>query len=485
LKRLATGAAWGGLASLVSMASTFMVSFAAVQMLGAATFGEFGVLLATAGTCAVFSGSWLSVIATKLISESLAASSLGLRWTVVDLLQATVSLGVLIGMVLLVLAEPIARHLLSADHLANGLRWIAILQVLNAIESVQQGVLTGLEAYRHMMRTNVLRAMMALPLTTSGIHLAGLDGALIGTVLVSLLAVGFNQMAIRNHPVLRRCSDPSALRAPWRLLIDHSDLVVPTFLGALLGAPSIWLLTTFQAAQPGGYLQVGIFTAANQWRNALLFVPRKFSVAALPLMAQVERGTGQLFSMTQSLSILVCMPMVCALAFLAQDLASLYGPDFVGQGGAFIGVLLVAGLSSVGAGAGAAIVSRGRMWLGLFTNVVNTAVLLGSGYLLIPAHGAEGFFMALSLATAANLLVTYALMHKIFGLVTLARAALAVALLGIVMALAYLRVPTAGWLLAPIAGALIALVSYAALIDQRVRSSVRTRILTAFQKISG
>lgn len=467
------------------MASTFVVSLVAVQMLGGTAFGEFGVLLATAGTCAVFSGAWLGVIATKLISESLAANSQGLRGTVADLLWATVSLGVLIGLMLLVVADPIARHLLSADHLTIGLRWIAILQVLNAIESVQQGVLTGLEAYRHMMRTSVLRAMTALPLTAAGIHLAGLEGALIGTVLVSLLAVGVNQMAIRSHPVLRRCSDPLALRAPWRLLIDHSDLVVPTFLGALLGTPSIWLLTTFQAAQPGGYLQVGIFTAVNQWRNALLFVPRKFSVAALPLMAQNERGTEQLFSMTQSLAILVCVPMVCTLAFLAQDLASLYGPEFVGQGGAFVGVLLVAGLSSVGAGAGAAIVSRGRMWLGLFTNVVNTVVLLGSGYFLIPAHGAEGIFMALSLAAAANLLVTYALMHQVFGLRTLTRAALAVVLLGGVMAWAYFREPTDGWLLAPIAGALIAIVSYSFLIDQRVRSSLRTRILAAFQKISG
>lgn len=470
------------MASLVSMASTFGVSLISARLLGSEQFGALGLLLATAATYAVFSGAWLGVIATKLVSEAKAKDADQVGAVIRQLLMSTTILGSVLGVVFLACSPWIASLWSSQQDWIDGLKWVALLQLLTAIESVQQGALTGLQAYRPIVRISVLRAVTALPLTLAGIHFDGLEGALLAALLTSLVAVVAGFHAVKLSP---SSTDASNIRlrlaAPWSWWKQHRDLVIPSFLGALMGAPVLWLLTSHLAAQPAGVIQVGIFTAANQWRNALLFIPRRFSVAALPLMAHIDHGARALFSMTQSLSILACVPLVCGLAFISQDIATLYGGDFQTHNHAFIGVMLVAGIHSVGAGAGAAIMSRGRLWLGLFTNVVQTLVVLLAGWWLIPQFGAEGLFMSLSIAATANLLVTYGLMRQDFGGATLMRALGAIGLILTMTGCAY-ATGMSGYAWGMAAGSISALVCYAFLIESSVRHSLNMQFMRLLKR---
>ena len=47
----------------------------------------------------------------------------------------------------------------------------------------------------------------------------------------------------------------------------------------------MWLANAVLAHQPGGYGELGLFNAANQWRLALLLLPSVLIRVALPLMA--------------------------------------------------------------------------------------------------------------------------------------------------------------------------------------------------------
>lgn len=483
LKRLASGAMWSGMASLVSMASTFGVSLISARLLGSEQFGALGLLLATAATYAVFSGAWLGVIATKLVSETHARDAKKIGAVIRQLLITTMFLGSVLGAVFLACSAWVATLWSSTLDLENGLRWVALLQLLNAVESVQQGAFTGLQAYRVIMRISVFRALAALPLTFAGIQLGGLEGALLAALMTSMTAIIIGLHAL--IPAVRAVGPQDIVKqfqVPWSILTRHRELVIPSFLGALMGAPVLWLLTSHLAAQPSGVIQVGVFTAANQWRNALLFIPRKFSTAALPLMAYTDQSVQRLFSMTQSLSILACVPLVCALSFMSADLASLYGADFQPYGSAFIGVMLVAGIHSIGAGAGAAIMSRGRLWLGLLTNVIQTAVLLLAGWLLVPKHGAEGMFMALSIAPAVSLLVTYGLMRKEFGNATLVRAIAAIGLLLIMIGVAY-KSGMSGVASGLVAGGISATLCYTFLIESSVRNSLNIQLMRRLKRL--
>ena len=39
---------------------------------------------------------------------------------------------------------------------------------------------------------------------------------------------------------------------------------------------------------PGGYGELGIFNAANQWRNLVLFVPASLAQVVLPILANLQ-----------------------------------------------------------------------------------------------------------------------------------------------------------------------------------------------------
>ncbi len=224
--------------------------------------------------------------------------------------------------------------------------------------------------------------------------------------------------------------------------------------------------------QPDGYIQIALFSAANQWKNAILFLPRKVGAAALPIMSHVPKGRSRLFTVTQSLSILVCIPLVCSLYFLSGKIAALYGPEFHDAAPIFIGVLLVAGLNSVGAGASIMIVSRGRMWIGLWTNIISSGVQLAIGYLLIPHRGAEGVLWAMALAAAVNLILTFVWMKEDFERRTIGRASAAIFTLFIFALFArQTNLPSLG--ASPLAGALALAICYWLLIDRTVGDGIK------------
>ena len=453
------------------MAFTFSVSILSARMLGAHQFGELGLLLSTSAAYAILAGAWLSVLATKLVSECAAQTPHALGSIVSVLMRSTLSLTVPLTILLFAVAGTVAEHLIQAPQLTGLLKLIAILQALNALDTVQSGIIAGMENYRAAVVSNLVRGLVSLPLTLFAIHLGQLEGAIMANVAVNMLAIALNHRLIRQALTKRE----TAIRHDIPLASfarQHGHLAIPSLLGALLGAPALWALNTSLSQQPNGYVQVGLFAAANQWKNAILFLPRRLSSASLPIMGHLPDGASRLFSITQSLAVLVCLPVVGVLYFLSDWIASFYGQDFREAGAVFIGVMLVAGLNSVGAGVAAAIVSKGRMWLGLFTNIVTTALLVGVGLALIPRFGAEGIFWAMSLSSTVGLFLTYLLMLRDFKAGTLLRATGAICLL---FAFAWVArtFPQAPVLGATLAGTLMLLVAYGLLIDPSLKQAIR------------
>jgi O-antigen/teichoic acid export membrane protein len=462
------------------MAFTFAVSIISARMLGVKEFGELGLLLSTSAAYAILAGAWLGVLATKLVSECLANTPEEIGSLIGALTSSTLLLAAPLTLLLFYFAPQIALHIIQAPSLSKLLQWVAILQALNAIDSLQQGVIAGLENYRSALISSLLRGLIALPITIAGIYYARLEGALLATVLANGCIVAVNaaliQRALRQHRTYLRFDT-----SPLQFLRHHTHLLMPSFLGAILGAPILWILNTQMSRQPDGYIQVALFSAANQWKNAILFLPRKFGSAALPIMAHAPHGRSRLFTVTQSISILVCTPFVCSLYFLSSKLSALYGSEFHGAAPIFIGVLLVTGLSSVGAGASVMIVSRGRMWLGLWTNIISSSIQLTLGYMLIPSAGAEGVLWAMAIAAIANLILTFIWMKEDFESHTIERASAAILTLSI-FAIVARQANLPSWPASPLAGAFALAISYWILIDRTVRNGIESWVRSRIRK---
>jgi O-antigen/teichoic acid export membrane protein len=242
-----------------------------------------------------------------------------------------------------------------------------------------------------------VRALVNFPLVIAGIWFFGLAGALAATAISSAAGLWVNRQALRRkcHAlgiVVRYDNLKPELPILWRF-------ACPAFLSSVSAILAQWLSNTILVHQRGGYGEMGLVNASNQWRTLLMFLPGVAIQVALPLMSSSlgtkdsEKDYGKVLEITQSITVLVVFPLSVLLMFLSGTMIKIYGHSFADGTLVLIGFLCTAMLQSVGAVLGPAIQSKGRMWLGFALNCVWGLVLVALVWFLAPVWGARATAM--------------------------------------------------------------------------------------------
>src|SRR5262249_16757204 len=152
-------------------------------------------------------------------------------------------------------------------HLSDALRIGALLLLFNTLAGAETGTLMGLERFRSIARVNLIRSVLALPMTVAGVLLWGVKGVVGATVVSSamgwLLARREARVQCRVQNI--KVSYGGSLRE-CRVLFTFS---LPAVLGSLSTAPTLWLANTMLVNQANGYAQLGILNAAQQIKRAV------------------------------------------------------------------------------------------------------------------------------------------------------------------------------------------------------------------------
>ena len=207
----------------------------------------------------------------------------------------------------------------------------------------------------------------------------------------------------------------SITKDEWRLLWHFS---FPAIMAGIMSGPVIWVGATLLVNQPGGYAEMAIFSAANQWFSALLFLPGVVTTALLPMFcdfasqgdkSQVER------SLTASTKIiaLVLVPM-SLLAIIASPLIMrLYGPEY-SQGWPVLVVIVLAAMAAAILNLyGNLLAAFNRMWTNLTTNIVWAIVYLAASSILLHYQfGALALAYGILLAYSTKALMVRAIVAK-------------------------------------------------------------------------
>ena len=140
---------------------------------------------------------------------------------------------------------------------------------------------------------------------------------------------------------------------------------------------------------------MGVFSAANQWRNAIGFIPGVLAQFALPLLSNLngERDAaryGKALRWNLFLTAVAATAVALPIALCAPRLMQLYGPDF--RKGWLLLVLsaAISVINCINGVVGAAIFSAGSMWVGFVFNAMWAMALLTGCYCFIPANLALG-----------------------------------------------------------------------------------------------
>jgi O-antigen/teichoic acid export membrane protein len=405
--RLTRAASWNVLGGSASRLGTLLASFWIARSLGREGLGELGVVLTTCTTISVFASFGLGTTATRFISMNRdsdphrAGRIAVLVIAVTALLSTAVSTGVLIW------STPLASSLLDAPGFAPYLRLAIPILVLGALQETIQGVLAGLEAFRSVAKTSAITGISQALGMVAGARWGHVSGCICGAVLGSLIGVGCASIMLRAE-VQRRGFDPDLrnCRREWGPIWRFA---LPAVLVGGVVMLAHWMSMVFLVRSRDGADQMGLFTAANQWRNAILYVPNLIASAGLPVLTQLwNERSGTAYVRAVRFKFLIGL---LSSAGIAAPIVLLSGFIFRGYGNEFSGgpivLAMLAGSAVLASSAnmlGQAIVGEGRMWTGLAVNLIWASVLIALADRWIPSGGALGLAQA-NLASFAVYLV--------------------------------------------------------------------------------
>ncbi len=395
--RIANGAFWSLTGSAFAQGLTIVSSIAVARLLGGESYGKLGIIQSTIGTVVIFAGPALGVAATKHIAE-LRNSDPSRVGDIIGMTSTAGLIASLLMMILLWIGAPfLASEILNSPDMASVLVLASLALLFNGLTGVQNGVLAGFEAFRAMAHVNLWRGLVSLPAMILGAWLWGLSGSVLALGVIALVTVVFNQRAIHQELAgLNLTINPFALRSEWHILYSFS---LPALLSSVVVVATTWSASALLVNQPNGYMEMGVYNAANQWRIAILFLPSVLARPMLPMLSESLNRSRDDYMRVLKLNTAVTAIITGGLSVIvivaSPWIMAAYGSDFAGSW-AVLALLVMSGLfSAIAGGIGNAIWSMGKMWLSLGLNTVWAVTFIGSSIILLKwgALGLSGAYL--------------------------------------------------------------------------------------------
>ncbi len=394
--RLAKGMFWSVTGVVISRALTLAAMMLVARILGRTVYGEFGMIQSTAGMFGTFAGFGLGLTATKYVAEyrlsdpARAGRIIGLSEIVSG------GSGGLMALCLFLFAPFLAERAINAPHLAGPLRVGALMLLLSALNGAQTGALSGFEAFRTIARVNLFSGLMSFPVLVAGAWLGGL----IGVVWAVTFNLCFNwlldHLALRGEA--RRFHVPFAFKGCGAELATLWKFSLPAVLAASLIAPINWACGAMLVNRPGGYGEMGVFSAAYQWFGLVLFLPSMLGNVVLPVLSErlgqddVAQSIRTIVFGMRANAVLV-LPLILLASAASPYVMELYGDGFRSGWPTLVVVLLTAGVYALQTPVGQVIVASGRMWMSFVMNA-GWALVLIVGALALVRFGSFGLALA-------------------------------------------------------------------------------------------
>lgn len=391
-RRLASGAFWGGVGSVVSRGAVLLSSYFLARLLGQAQFGEYGIVNSTSAMLSAVAGLGIGSTATKYVAE-LKNSDKRRAGRIISLSSMiTWVSGSVYGLVFVVLAKWLSETTLAAPHLNTALQISAISVALGVINGAQQSALSGFESFKTLAWINSSCGLLQSALTCFGAYMWGLNGSIAGIAFAMIITVSITRQALSAQ--MKSAGINNWWRdawSEWPVLLNFS---LPSLLTSVLVGPIVWICNAMLANQPNGYAELGIYNAANQWYSFVLFIPGILSTAVLPVMAERNGANDadankRIMMMFTKMIFVFVFPVSLVLALMRFYIMGGYGTSFCGGGAVFVAAVATGAVQAMIAPACYVIVASGHMWHYFFISLAQ-GVLGVVAFLALLRYGAEG-----------------------------------------------------------------------------------------------
>jgi O-antigen/teichoic acid export membrane protein len=391
------GGATLGLAVGVERFFGFLSSMLAARIGGPQTFGAYSVVLATAGTIAVYAGAGIGTTANRF-SGKYPRGGAGYQRFLRALIIISVSSALLAGALMVAGAGPLARWVLKNEGLTTFLRLAALSSGALVLLECCRGLLVGQQKFFPLLVLALISGVgliVVLPLAarvSAGAMVAG-QGCV--SLLAVLCCVAFSRKL--------------GIAPPDTLTSEGGPGLKPVFMfgvvqfGAIAGISiASWWIASLVARSDPSLTQMGFYAVANQFRGLAAIAPGLFAQVGYSLLTD-ESGESHggprrvmLTNTYLTTSLAVIMAGV-AMAFLPWILSAAYGRSY---SSAEVAILFLLATAMVHMG-GMPATQRLSIVSLRATGIINSiwAVLtVVFGVLLVPGRGAVGAALAFLLA---------------------------------------------------------------------------------------
>jgi O-antigen/teichoic acid export membrane protein len=383
-----------------------LVAVVSARFLGPIGYGELGIVQSTISMLSSFVGFGIGTTATKYVAHHMRSQPERAGGISSLLIVLTLAAGVVMMAAMYFLAPWIAARLLHHPGIEPLLTGGALLLTTSLLAGVLSSLLAGFEAFRAIARINMWQSLIALLVTIPLVVAYRTEGAI--AALTINTAIGIILFAIALQDQQRKngmlCILDRSVLEEWPILLKFT---APAAASGAIVAPTVWLMNTLLAGQAGGYGQLGIFQAANQWRMAVLALFTAATAGVLPVLSDAQgradhAGFRDGIRLTLRTTGILFLPLVVAAISAGRELAWIFGPQFA-EAAPLVGILMAAVFLEVMNGAiGVALAGSGRIVAGMVMNACWALVMIIAGNALVPRYGAQGLAVTYLVAFALH-----------------------------------------------------------------------------------
>lgn len=261
---------WSLFANFAGKGLSLLSGIFIARMLGKSTFGEYGMIRNTILSLSILSTFGLGYTATKFIAEYKNEKKEYIRYITNKCMNITLFVSTLIAVFLFVFSKSIATTILENSKLSGGLKILSVLIILNGLVTTQTGVISGLSKFKELARVNVVSGIALFLSTIIFTFFWGFNGALYSLLVSQIINIFLNYRIVNNFYLENNININNFNNRG--LVNEILKFSTPVALQEIIFSFSMWL-GSWLIIKLGTYSDLGLYNAAIQWGNIILFIP--------------------------------------------------------------------------------------------------------------------------------------------------------------------------------------------------------------------
>lgn len=405
----------------VSRLIIFVQAVFIARLLGAELYGVFSVVTGAATLMTSFAGFSLGFALTKFLPENLNANPKRAESILLHCVMAAVASAVLMSLGFFLLSPVLAGSIYHRVDLTRYFKLSSLLVLVLAFFNLSGAILIGFQRFKdYAWRISLGYACQLVAVWIGGtlFSLAGiLIGLVIGPILGSVILLKGGSNAAREYGLKLHWN---AYRWSWPVMRSILNFSIPSQIAGFLATPVLWVVTTILSLKKG-FVEVGLFSAAFVFYQAILFIAQSFSAPALPVLSEIRATADQaLFNRALNANLRASWSLTLPLCFLAATLGKtivllVYGTKYLGAGTMIFFTSFSAFWFVMFCALSVAITSLGKMWDILFFYAFWSAIVTALSWKFSAVYGSMGVAAAYFMSYLLLMMMTFAYSAWRFG----------------------------------------------------------------------